>query len=73
MAAMGFGLTRDDLLRVGFKFGRQHPWDIKAGVAGRAWYEGFMGRHPMLKLKAPQPLSHARARNASDEQIKDFF
>ena len=37
------------------------------------WFEGFMSRHPTLKLKAPQPLSHARARNASDEQIKDFF
>ena len=32
-----------------------------------------MSRHPTLKLKAPQPLSHAQARNADDEQVKDFF
>ena len=63
MAEMGFGLGRDDVLRVGFrvaeKSGRPHPWDPDSGVAGRAWFEGFMSRHPTLKLKAPQPLSHA--------------
>ena len=79
MAEMGFGLgtCRDDVLRVGFrvaeKSGRPHPWDPDSGVAGRSWFEGFMSRHPTLKLKAPQPLSHARAKNTDDEQIKDFF
>ena len=76
MAEMGFGLTREDLLRVGYlvaeKCGRKHPWSADDGVAGRAWLEGFMSRHPTLKLKAPQPLSHARARNASDTQIKEI-
>ena len=79
MAEMGFGLgtCRDDVLRVGFrvaeKSGRPHPWDPDSGVAGRAWFEGFMSRHPTLNLKAPQPLSHARAKNIDDEQIKDCF
>ena len=70
-AQMGFGLSRDDLLRVAFlvaeKSRRKHPWN---GMAGKA---GFMSRHPTLRLKSPQPLSHARAKNASDEQVKDFF
>ena len=38
-------------------------------VAGRAWFESFMSRHPTLKLKVPQPLSHACAKNTDDEQI----
>lgn len=74
---MAEGLTREDILRVGYlvaeKCGRKHPCNADDGVAGRAWLEGFMSRHPTLKLKAPQPLSHAQARNASDTQIKDFF
>ena len=74
MAEMGFGLSRDDLLRVAFlvaeKSRRKHPLN---GMAGKAWYEGFMNRHPTLRLKSPQPLSHARAKNASDEQVKDFL
>ena len=32
-----------------------------------------MSRHPTLKLKAPQPLSHACARSASDETVTDVF
>jgi hypothetical protein len=59
--------------KVAEKSGRPHPWDPENGMAGRAWYDGFMSRHPTLKLKSPQPLSHARARNADDETVKDFF
>ena len=74
MCEMGYGIGREDLMRVGFrvaeKSGRPHPF--KEGSSGRAWL-GFLKRHPSLTLCTPQPLSRARARNASDEVVKDFF
>ena len=75
MADMGYGLGREDVMRVAFqivqKSGRKHPF--KEGKAGRCWMDGFMGRHPKLTLRAPQPLSFARATAASDEAMKSFF
>ena len=75
MSEMGYGIGRDDLMVVGFrvaeKSGRPHPFE--EGSAGRTWLEGFLMRHPILTLCTPQPLSRARARNASEEVVKDIF
>ena len=63
MADMGFGLTREDVMRLAFniaeKTGRMHPFS--GNKAGRGWYEGFKARHPNLTLRTPQPLSYCRA------------
>ena len=75
MAEMGFGLTKEDILRLAFrivdKTGRQHPF--KDGLAGRAWFEGFKSRHTNLTIRTPQPLSYNRAICANTETISDFF
>ena len=75
MSEMGFGLGREDVMRVAFtivdKSGRPHCF--KSGMAGRGWFEGFMRRFPRLSLRSPQPLSFARARACTDEAIKGFF
>ena len=72
MSEMGFGLGREDVMRVAFaiaeKSGRPHSF--KNGMAGRGWMEGFMRRFPRLSL---QPLSFARARACTDEAIKGFL
>ena len=45
MADRGFGLTRDDLMRLAFviveKSGRPNPFHD--GMAGRGWMDGWMG------------------------------
>ena len=75
MADMGFGLSQEDLRHISFRIveasGRKHPFTNE--MAGRAWYSGFVARHPRLTLRTPQPLSFARAISASDEVVKDFF
>lgn len=75
MAEMGFGLTKEDVLRLAFrivdKSGRQHPFTN--GLAGRAWFEGFKSRHPKLTMRTPQPLSYNRATCGNKETISDFF
>ena len=75
MSEMGFGLGREDVMRVAFaiadKSGRPHSF--KNGMAGRGWLQGLMRRFPRLSLRTPQPLSFARARACTDEAIKRFF
>ena len=48
MSAMGFGLTREDVMAMAFsiaeKTGKRHLFT--GGCAGRGWYDGFMRRHP---------------------------
>ena len=42
-------------------------------MAGRAWMNGFLHRHPKLTLRTPQALSYSRAFNATKEVIDDYF
>jgi len=76
MADMGFGLTKEDIMRSAFllaeKSGMKHPFS-KSGKAGRAWFEGFMPRNPLLSVRQPQSLSVARATSANKETISGFF
>ena len=75
MGDMGFGLTRDDVMRTAYtiveRSGRKHPF--QNGMAGRAWFDGFKSCHPQLTLHSAQPLSYHRAAAANKETIMDFF
>ena len=75
MADRGFGLTRDDLMRLAFvivdKSGRPNPFHD--GMAGRGWMDGFRQRHPKITLRTPQSLSYSRAVMANQYTIDDFF
>ena len=75
MVEMGFGLSREDVMRVAFviaeKTGKKHPF--KDGMAGRGWFDGFRARHPKLTLRTPQPLLYNRALGGNADVIKDFF
>ena len=57
MAAMGFGLSREDVMCLGYviaeRSGREHPFHD--GMAGCGWFDGFRARHPKLTLRTPQP------------------
>ena len=75
MSEMGFGLTKEGVMGIAFsivnKTGRQHPFHN--GMAGRAWFDGFMRRHPRITVRSPQALSYCRAISANEETISDFF
>ena len=74
MADMGYGLSREDIMRVAFQIVEEmkRPHPFKDGAAGKSWLQGFLSRHK-LSVRSPQLLSHARARSITDEVIKDFF
>ena len=71
MADMGYGIKRDTVMEMAFmiveKSHKQHPF--KEGKAGRAWFEGFLRRHPKLTIRSPQSLSYSRAICANRETI----
>ena len=66
MVAMGFGLSREDIMRLGYviaeRSGREHPFHD--GMAGRGWFDAFRARHPP---------SYSRALCGNPEMIQDFF
>ena len=73
MADRGFGLTREDVMRLAFQIAeRTRPNDhsFKDGLAGHGWYEGFRSRHLNLTVRTPQPLSYCSANPAV---LADFF
>ena len=75
MSEMGFGLLRDGVMGMAFNIvsKSQRPHPFKNGSAGRAWFDGFIRRHPHLTIRSPQPLSYSRAVCANEETIHDFF
>ena len=75
MADRGFGLTRDDLVRLAFvivdKSGCPNPFHD--GMAGRGLMDGFRQHHPKITLRTPQSLFYSRAVMASQYTVDDFF
>ena len=75
MADRGFGLGREDVMRFAFqiakKMNKPHPFQNR--IAERGWYEGFLSRHPYLRLRSSQPLSRCRAICSNKAVIADFF
>jgi len=75
MADMGYGIKRDTVMEMAFmiaeKTHKDHPFT--EGKAGRAWFEGFLRRHPKLTIRSPQALSYSRAICANRETVDEFF
>ena len=72
---MRFGLSHDDVkvavYRIVEKSRRSHPFHNE--MAGRAWLDGFMKRHPNLTLRTSQPLPYNPAVCANLCTINDYF
>ena len=75
MADMGFGLGRETVMRMAYKIAEKyHPrHPFKDESAGRAWFEGFLRRHPKLTIRSPQPLSYSRAVCSNHSIVDEFF
>ncbi len=75
MADRGFGLSREDLMRIVFtivaKSGRPNPFHD--GIAGCGWMDRFRQRHPRITLHTPQALSCSKAASANQITADDFF
>ncbi len=56
MADRGFGLSRENLMRIAFtivvKSGRPNPFHD--GIAGRGWMDWFRQRHPKITCVLPK-------------------
>ena len=72
---LGYGLTCDIVTRVVHAYlqDQKRVSPFRDGVPGADWWEGFLGRWPMLSERKPQHLStkHAMAGNA--ETIDSWF
>ena len=75
MSEMGYGISREGVMGMAYtiveRSKRSHPY--LEGSAGRAWFEGFMRRHPKLTVRSPQPLSYCRVLCSNKDTITDFF
>ena len=68
-ASVGFSKSRKELLAlvqaIAEQKGTQH-------LVTEGWWNSFIKRHPDVTLRAPVPLSQARAR-ATDEEVMDHY
>lgn len=71
-----YELTASDLKRMVFQLAIRnnikHPFSESKKSAGRKWMKLFFQRHPGLSLRKPQPLSLARTRGFTKENVDKF-
>ncbi|XP_046677400.1 MFS-type transporter clz9-like [Homalodisca vitripennis] len=71
-----YGLTAKNIKRMAFQLAIRNCPPFFAGnkkSAGRKWLRLFFKRHPELSLRKPQPLSLARIKGFSPENVKKFY
>jgi hypothetical protein len=72
-----FGLTTKDIKRMAFQLAirnnLRHPFSTQEGKAGKKWLRNFLGRHPTLSLRKPQPVAAARIKGFTPENVAAFF
>eukprot|EP00918_Siedleckia_nematoides_P002967 GHVU01006790.1.p1 GENE.GHVU01006790.1~~GHVU01006790.1.p1 ORF type:complete len:420 (+),score=44.21 GHVU01006790.1:26-1261(+) len=77
LADMMRPLRPHDIRRVAYRFARQrrkeHNYNRRTKVLGRAWFLGFMKRHPELSVRKPQATSLGRAWGFNKESVMHFL
>lgn len=72
-----YGLTARCVKQMAFQLAIRnnirHPFSNEKKSAGRKWLRLFFKRHPALSLRKPQPLSLARIKGFSRENVQQFF
>lgn len=72
-----FGLTRSDVMRMAYRLAQVYKKDNKFNItserAGWKWLRYFLRRHPELSPRTPQPLSAARMKGFTKENVDRFF
>lgn len=76
MESKFYGLTMIDLRRMAYQLAIRnkikHPFS-SSGLAGRAWIDLFLKRHPTLSVRKPTGTSFARAAGFCKERVDGFF
>lgn len=76
MESKFYGLTMRDLRRLAYQLATrnniEHPFSA-SGLAGRAWIDLFLKRHPTLSIRKPTGTSFARAAGFCKERVAGFF
>eukprot|EP00918_Siedleckia_nematoides_P092491 GHVU01203108.1.p1 GENE.GHVU01203108.1~~GHVU01203108.1.p1 ORF type:complete len:189 (+),score=21.54 GHVU01203108.1:623-1189(+) len=70
-------LRSADVRSVAYRFARQrrkeHAYNRRTKQLGRAWFNGFMERHPTLSVQKPQPTSRGRAWGFNKPAVMHFY
>ena len=75
MSEMGYGISREGVMGIAYTIVENSKCShlFREGSAGRAWFKGFMRRHPKLTIRSPKSLSYCRALCSNKDTISDFF
>ena len=72
-----FGLSTKDVRRLAYDLaareGIQHRFNCERKLAGLAWLQGFMKRHPDLSIRKPQATSVNRCVGFNRGDVGRFF
>lgn len=77
MEARMYGLSSSDVRSLVFSFCQKNniitPFKVETELAGKGWFQRFMGRHPELSLRVPEPTSIQRVIGFNQAKSKKFF
>ena len=75
MAAIGYGRSKEQILLTVQKIVEkdQRPNPFKDGKPGKKWWKGFLGRHPELSLRKPEPLEASRAAGCTKQKLAQWY
>ena len=69
------GLTGYDVRLLAYQLAEENKINhrFNSGVAGKMWLRNFLGRHPEISLRSPEPTSMARARGFNKKSVTKFY
>ncbi|KAJ8942178.1 hypothetical protein NQ318_002851 [Aromia moschata] len=76
-SAAGFAPDRQTVRTLAYKFAEklhiQHTFSAEKEMAGFAWMQSFLERHPELSVRQAEGLSLSRARGMNRDDVRQFF
>ncbi|KAJ8939864.1 hypothetical protein NQ318_017142 [Aromia moschata] len=77
LSAAGFAPDRQTVRTLAYKFAEklhiQHTFSAEKEMAGFAWMQSFLERHPELSVRQAEGLSLSRARGMNRDDVRQFF
>ena len=71
------GITGTEMRKYAYyaaeELGLRHNFSNKHSIAGKDWFEGFLGRNDILALRRGEATSNARMKGFNEETVQQFF